>query len=126
MAATAEVDIEPVPPQPDNDEADEKKDQKNVFEESAESLSVASLEKETSACMIENAFLSRAWAVVSWTPKRCRWDPEKPPPFSLPLNLLFGFVSPLYVFPSRPLCSLNFCHQQASLPSLQTVLSILD
>lgn len=33
------------------------------------------------------------WRIASWTPKRCRWDPENPPKFTLALNLLFGFVS---------------------------------
>lgn len=31
--------------------------------------------------------------IVSWTPKRCRWDPDLPPKFGLGLNLLFAFVS---------------------------------
>jgi len=34
----------------------------------------------------------RARRVILWTPKRCRWDPENPPKFTLALNLLFGFV----------------------------------
>jgi hypothetical protein len=29
--------------------------------------------------------------VVSWTPPRCRWDPENPSKFGLPLNILFAF-----------------------------------
>lgn len=87
MTVTVDADIKPVPPQPDNDEADEKDDQKNLFKESVESLSVASVDRDTSG------LIPRAWAFITWTPKRCRWDPENPPPFSLPLNLLFGFVS---------------------------------
>merc|ERR1711939_271572 len=35
----------------------------------------------------------KIWNVVSWTPKRCRWDPESPPKFSMGLNLLFGFAA---------------------------------
>ena len=38
----------------------------------------------------------KIWNVVSWTPKRCRWDPESPPKFSMGLNLLFGFVSGVF------------------------------
>jgi len=38
-------------------------------------------------------FSRKCWKLVTWTPKRCRWDPEDPPKFSMGLNLLFGFVS---------------------------------
>lgn len=34
----------------------------------------------------------RVYDIVSYTPPRCRWDPEKPPVFSMPLNVLFGFA----------------------------------
>ncbi len=30
--------------------------------------------------------------IVTYTPKRCRYNPEKPFKFSMPLNLLFGFA----------------------------------
>jgi hypothetical protein len=40
-----------------------------------------------------NGLLQRCWAIVSWTPSGCRWDPENPPKFSIALNLLFAFVS---------------------------------
>lgn len=32
----------------------------------------------------------RAYDAVSYTPKRCRWDPAEPPKFTIWLNLLFG------------------------------------
>ncbi|RDL41897.1 uncharacterized protein BP5553_01876 [Venustampulla echinocandica] len=32
------------------------------------------------------------WRWITWTPKRCRWDPDTPPEFSMWLNLLFGFA----------------------------------
>lgn len=35
----------------------------------------------------------RVYEVVTWTPPRCRWDPKRPPRFSLALNLLFGFAA---------------------------------
>ncbi len=41
----------------------------------------------------ENAAARRVWNVITWTPKRCRWDPKNPPKFNMGLNLLFGFVS---------------------------------
>ncbi|KAF2111858.1 major facilitator superfamily domain-containing protein, partial [Lophiotrema nucula] len=34
----------------------------------------------------------RAWEIVTWTPPRCRWDAEKPPQFSMALNVLFAFA----------------------------------
>lgn len=34
----------------------------------------------------------RIYNIITYTPKRCRYDPEKPFEFSLPLNLLFGFA----------------------------------
>lgn len=29
----------------------------------------------------------------TWIPKRCRYDPDNPPQFSLPMNMLMGLVS---------------------------------
>ena len=40
----------------------------------------------------KRSFPRRVWDIVTWTPPRCRWDPEKPPEFSMPLNILFGFA----------------------------------
>ena len=50
-------------------------------------------EESKFARMLDNEFLRKCWTIFSWTPKRCRWDPEDPPKFSLALNLLFAFVS---------------------------------
>jgi len=33
------------------------------------------------------------YELASYTPRRCRYDPENPPKFSLALNLLFGFAA---------------------------------
>ncbi len=38
------------------------------------------------------------WNLITWTPKRCRWDPDSPPRFNIGLNLLFGFVSTCLIF----------------------------
>ena len=38
-------------------------------------------------------FWRNALDVLTYTPKRCRWDPENPPRFSMGLNLLFGFAA---------------------------------
>lgn len=50
-------------------------------------------EKRRFVRLRQNNFARKVWDVVTWTPKRCRWDPESPPKFSMWLNLLFGFVS---------------------------------
>ena len=34
----------------------------------------------------------KLYQVINYTPKRCRYDPEKPFGFSMGLNLLFGFA----------------------------------
>ncbi|MCJ1385639.1 hypothetical protein MMC17_008762 [Xylographa soralifera] len=39
------------------------------------------------------SFWVKLYAIVSYTPKRCRYDPANPPGFSMPLNLLFGFAA---------------------------------
>lgn len=37
--------------------------------------------------------LRRVYNLLSWTPPRCRWDPKKPPQFSIGLNILFAFAA---------------------------------
>jgi hypothetical protein len=59
----------------------------------SETLSAGSNEKERFAAIRNNAMFGRLWDIITWTPKRCRWDPENPPHFSTALNVLFGFVS---------------------------------
>ena len=61
--------------------------------ESASSRS--SDEKRYLAKLRNHKYAKACWDFVTWTPRRCRWDPEAPPKFSLGLNLLFGFVSSL-------------------------------
>lgn len=50
-------------------------------------------EKPRFSQLRNNEFARRCWEVLTWTPKRCRWDPDDPPKFNMALNLLFGFVS---------------------------------
>jgi hypothetical protein len=46
-----------------------------------------------------NGALKKAvWDFVTWTPRRCRYDAEKPPKFSMSLNFLFAFVSLISVW----------------------------
>lgn len=42
--------------------------------------------------------------IITWMPKNCRYDPDKPPKFNLALNLLFAFVSLQY---GPPECHLH-------------------
>jgi hypothetical protein len=69
-----------------------------------ESASNDSLESDTETekkdrfqSLRKNAVARRIWSFVTYTPPRCRWDPETPPKFSMALNLLFGFVSMISV-----------------------------
>jgi hypothetical protein len=38
------------------------------------------------------SFFHNFCRVVNWTPPKCRWDPAKPPQFSMGLNFLFAFA----------------------------------
>lgn len=58
---------------------------------------VESDEKRRFARLRDNEHAKTAWRIISWTPKRCRWDPNEPPHFSMGLNLLFGFGEHLYI-----------------------------
>ncbi|KAK6586359.1 hypothetical protein PZA11_001416 [Diplocarpon coronariae] len=62
--------------------------------ESAEAPAAASSHDEEGsfARLRVNRSVRKIWNVVSWTPQRCRWDPESPPPFGMALNLLFAFA----------------------------------
>jgi hypothetical protein len=35
----------------------------------------------------------RAYNILTWTPPNCRWDPAKPPQFSMSMNVLFAFAA---------------------------------
>ncbi|KAF1921159.1 major facilitator superfamily domain-containing protein [Ampelomyces quisqualis] len=35
----------------------------------------------------------RIYKVLTWTPPNCRWDPAKPPQFSMSMNVLFAFAA---------------------------------
>jgi hypothetical protein len=85
--------------------------------------------KKRFICVLENRLLRRGWDIITWTPRRCRWDPMDPPQFSMALNLLFGFVSlfpttacPIFVgfalFGIDQLCP-SFAEQSLMAPRLQ-------
>jgi hypothetical protein len=66
----------------------------NDHERANDSTSTRSRDKKGRLAKIKEHRYTRAcWSLATWTPKRCRWDPESPPKFGLGLNLLFGFVS---------------------------------
>jgi hypothetical protein len=78
-------------PQPFTVNVEKEKDDGNI--RGNDSLSTTSTTSDTRLGKLRNnSFLCRCWDIVSWTPPRCRWDPENPPKFSMSLNLLFGFV----------------------------------
>ncbi|KAL9062319.1 MAG: hypothetical protein Q9157_009030 [Trypethelium eluteriae] len=54
--------------------------------------SITSPPSEDQKSVKERSLGRRFWDILTWTPPRCRWDPEKPPEFSMPLNILFGFA----------------------------------
>ena len=69
-------------------------DKKEIEEHANKSMSTRSVdEKKRFPQTRDNAFARQCWTFVTWTPKRCRWDPNDPPKFSMALNLLFAFVS---------------------------------
>ena len=35
----------------------------------------------------------RIYNILTWTPPNCRWDPSRPPQFSMSMNVLFAFAA---------------------------------
>jgi hypothetical protein len=63
-------------------------------EDANDSASTGSSNEKGHFAKIRDYHYFRAcWNFVTWTPKRCKWDPQSPPQFRMGLNLLFGFVS---------------------------------
>ena len=54
-------------------------------------INEASTQKQTTQKGSHRTIWSRVYDAIAYTPPRCRWDPEKPPQFSMFLNVLFGF-----------------------------------
>ena len=65
---------------------------------------------------------------LTWTPPRCRWDPEKPPEFSMPLNILFAFAGAFTVanlYYNHPILNIlahNFNIPYEKVPQIPTVM----
>jgi hypothetical protein len=89
VESEAEKGISASQPAPANG-ADEEREQLETKEIPSNGHDV---ERVSSASSRKKGVLQRLWKVLTWSPKRCRWDPKNPPKFSMGLNLLFGFVS---------------------------------
>lgn len=67
----------------------------------------------------------RVYEVLTWTPPNCRWDPNRPPQFSMSMNVLFAFAAGcklhLYYIHSSPLYGFS-----ASREILSLTLSLLQ
>ncbi|TVY46297.1 putative transporter [Lachnellula occidentalis] len=96
---------------------------REIGEDSKEPTSTTSREKNQFARIKDHEFAKKCWKLVSWTPKRCRWDPEDPPKFSMGLNLLFGFAGTFTVanlYYNHPILNIladefNISNERASL-----------
>jgi len=44
----------------------------------------------------------RVYNILTWTPPNCRWDPAKPPQFSMSMNVLFAFAAGCMYQPILP------------------------
>jgi len=44
----------------------------------------------------------RVYNILAWTPPNCRWDPAKPPVFSMSMNVLFAFAAGFMYQPILP------------------------
>ncbi|KUI62359.1 Putative uncharacterized transporter YgaY [Cytospora mali] len=62
-------------------------------EEKAISQDATPVESADSKREERPSFMSRIGKLLTWTPKRCRYDPDSPPKFSLALNLLFALAT---------------------------------
>lgn len=59
--------------------------------ETATSTTVSAVPQPSSS-LGRHTVWQRTYAILSYTPKRCRYDPANPPKFSTALNLLFAFA----------------------------------
>ncbi|CAO2647860.1 Nn.00g087820.m01.CDS01 [Neocucurbitaria sp. VM-36] len=48
---------------------------------------------ETAKVQEERSLSRRIYRILTWTPPNCRWDPSKPPQFSMSMNVLFAFAA---------------------------------
>lgn len=105
MDRTSEPTIQNVPQSlqiNDDETVTQEKDIKSTNEYTSTPESNSSNEsneekKNRFAIVRENGLVNFGWGMITYTPKRCRYDPDSPPEFSMMLNLLFAFVSYIYL-----------------------------
>ncbi|KAK4547672.1 hypothetical protein LTR36_000629 [Oleoguttula mirabilis] len=56
------------------------------------SSSPSEAERSKSDTASKRSIWRRAYDILTWTPPSMRWNPDKPPKFSMGLNVLFGFA----------------------------------
>ncbi|KAJ8058335.1 hypothetical protein OCU04_012527 [Sclerotinia nivalis] len=94
MIRTSDLTIEATPPSPPKTDVDDNENHGkhiNYTHESTSTVEGHDEKKQQFSIMIENCF-AKFWGLITYTPKRCRYDPESPPKFSMALNLLFAFA----------------------------------
>lgn len=98
MIRTSDPTIQVTPPSPTKIDDDNKKHGKeiNCTDESTYTIEGHEETKRQFSIMIEKGFAKFCW-LIAYTPKRCRYDPESPPKFNMALNLLFAFVSCIFL-----------------------------
>ncbi|KAL5373950.1 hypothetical protein PMIN06_008454 [Paraphaeosphaeria minitans] len=70
----------------------------------------------------------RVYDILMYTPPRCRWDPDKPPQFSMGMNVLFAFASGFTVanlYYSHPILNIladDFCVKYEDVAQIPTVM----
>ncbi|CZR60841.1 related to dityrosine transporter [Phialocephala subalpina] len=86
---TTDEVAEPGPPSVDGNS----NEKKALGQDTNDSTSTVSTGEDRKFARIrDNEYARSIWRFITWTPKRCRWDPESPPQFSMGLNVLFAFA----------------------------------
>ena len=65
----------------------------NISSSPSDSISLKPDPKSSESHSEPPSTWGKIYAIVTYTPKRCRYDPANPPGFSMSLNLLFGFAA---------------------------------
>ena len=74
------------------DNGEEKQQQKTTTSPAVENPNSTRDEDENATKRTERPVWRRVYDIAFWTPPNCRWDQDKPPKFSMPLNILFAFA----------------------------------
>lgn len=99
MFRTSDLVIERTPPLPQMNDNENVKDGKEIDcsqESNSINCTIDEGKKQRFSKINENRIMKFFWGMVTYTPKRCRYDVDEPPKFSLWMNLLFAFVGFTY------------------------------